>query len=256
VKRTEPTPTLWRYGSFEETRVYVLAPFAGGSAYAMGNWPRLLLREDEAALVLQYPGRGPRAAEPQATSITALADEAADAVLEHSTGPVVLVGHSLGGVLGHTLALRLADAGRPVELLVASAARPPSAARLDADQVLAMTDEEWIREITRYGDYDPQLIEDPDLLDLIVPVLRADYLMLARHVPENRPVRCPVLAVGGVDDIWVTGDHLDAWGEWTTAALTTRTLPGGHFYYRDDLPTLTGLIHGALDGNHAREVSR
>ncbi|MFD0382113.1 thioesterase II family protein [Streptomyces stramineus] len=207
------------------TRTYVLAPFAGGSAYAMGDWPRHLLREGEGALVLQYPGRGPRAAEPQAASLAALAAEAADAVLAHSAGPVVLVGHSLGGVLAHSLALCLEDAGRPVELLAASAARPP-AARLDADRVLAMTDGEWLEELTRYSTFDPGLLEDPEVLDLIVPVLRADYLMLARHRPAHRPVSCPVLAVGGAGDTWVTGGHLAAWSEWTTGGLTARTLPG------------------------------
>ncbi|MFF9479378.1 thioesterase II family protein [Streptomyces sp. NPDC014733] len=256
MKRSEPTPLVWRYGAERATRTYVLAPFAGGSAYAMGDWPRRLLRGNESALVLQYPGRGPRAAEPPATSLSALAAEAAEAVLKHSTGPVVPVGHSLGGVLAHTLALRLEDAGRPVELLVASAARPPASVRLDAGQVLAMTDAQWLAELTRFSSYDPRLLEDPDVLDLIVPVLRADYLMLARHVPENRRVSCPVVAVGGADDTWVGAGHLAAWGRWTAAGLTTRTLPGGHFYYRDGLTALTGLIHDALDGVHGRKVYR
>ncbi|KUN27790.1 hypothetical protein AQJ11_14320 [Streptomyces corchorusii] len=256
MKRTEPTPLLWHYGAAAGTRTYVLAPFAGGSAYSMGDWPAHLLRAGESALVLQYPGRGPRAAEGLPTSLGELAAEAGRAVQRHSTGPVVIVGHSLGGVLGHALAVHLEDAGREVELLVASAARTPSSPRLDAGQVLAMTDAQWIQEITRYSTFDPELLDDSAVLDLIVPVLRADYLMLARHAPEPRAVSCPLLAIGGADDAWVRAEHLESWAAYTAADLTTRTLPGGHFYFRDDLTRVIELIHTVLDGDRARKEHR
>lgn len=256
MKHTEPTPLLWHYGAATGTRTYVLAPFAGGSAYSMGDWPAQLLRAGESALVLQYPGRGPRAAEAPPTSIDELAAEAGREIERHSTGPVVIVGHSLGGVLGHALALHLEHAGREVELLVASAARAPSAPRVDAGQVLAMSDAQWLQEITRYSPLDPELLLDPAVLDLIVPVLRADYLMLARHVPGRLPLSCPLLAIGGADDAWVDAGHLETWSECTTAGLITRTLPGGHFYFRDGLTRVTELIHTVLDGDRARKEFR
>ncbi|MFI6252354.1 thioesterase II family protein [Streptomyces sp. NPDC051016] len=256
MKHTELTPLLWQHGPTQGTRTYVLAPFAGGSAYSMGGWLRELLRPGESALVLQYPGRGPRAAEALPTSLGELAVEAGRAIQRHSTGPVVVVGHSLGGVLGHALAGHLEHAGREVELCVASAARPPSSVRLDAGQVLAMTDAQWLHEITRYSTFDLALLNDPAVLDLIVPVVRADYLMLARHVPEHRTLSCPLLAVGAADDAWVTAEHLEIWGEHTTGGLTTRVLPGGHFYFRDDPAGVTELIHTALDGVRTREELR
>ncbi|MCG5212980.1 alpha/beta fold hydrolase [Streptosporangium soli] len=256
MTRTELTPLLWHYGAAQGTRTYVLAPFAGGSAYSMADWPRQLLRADESVLVLQYPGRGPRATEPLPTSLGELAVEAARTIQRHSTGPVAVIGHSLGGVLGHALAGHLENAGREVELLVASAARPPYSARMNAGQILAMTDTQWLQEITRYSTIDPELLNESAVADLIVPVLRADYLMLARHIPDHRTLACPVLAIGGADDVWVTAEHLESWGEYTDGGLTTRTLPGGHFYFRDDLTSVIELIHTALDRDRARKEYR
>jgi medium-chain acyl-[acyl-carrier-protein] hydrolase len=133
------------------------------------------------------------------------------------------------------------ELGRDVELLVVSAARPPSMQRLEPAEVLAMTREDWLREIAVGG------TERADLVDLMIPVLRADYLMLARYRPLARePVAAPLLAIGGAADPWVTRDYLDAWRGWTANRCTITALPGGHFYYAATLPDSCRAIRGLL----------
>src|SRR5882757_10699576 len=177
--RTQLTPGLWRYGTPADTPVgptFVLAPFAGGSAYSVAEWTKPLLAKGQTALALQYPGRGTRAEEPSARRMADLADAAAPDVLAHSEGPLVLVGHSLGGQLAHELTLRLEDAGRTIELLVVSAAKPPGLNRMSLAQIVAMDRDAWRQELATNG-FDEKDLLTP--LDAVIQVLRSDYLLLA-----------------------------------------------------------------------------
>ena len=247
--RTQLTPGLCRYGTPADTAVgptFVLAPFAGGSAYSVAEWTKPLLRKGQLALALQYPGRGTRAEEPSARRMAELADAAATDVLAHSEGPLVLVGHSLGGQLSHELALRLEDAGRTIELLVVSAARPPGLNRMKLAQIVAMDRDAWRRELINNGFGEEDLLTQPDVLDVVVPVLRSDYLLLARHNHPGGVVNAPMLAIGGDRDQWVTKEHLLAWAGLTRGGCTTALLPGGHFYYRTQIADFVRWIRTTL----------
>ena len=247
IRRRRVTPWLWRYGDQVSTATptFVLAPFGGGSAYSVAEWTTDLLAAGHTALAVQYPGRGPRASEPHAQRLTDLATHATADLLRYTEGPLVLVGHSFGAVLCHEITVRLEAAGRPVDLLVVSAARPPGHNRLVPEQVLGMDRAAWQAELSG-NEFDEQLMSQPEVLDMVIPVLRADYLLLSRHNQASGVVSCPVLAMGGDQDPWVTPRHLAAWAELTTGECATAVLPGGHFYYRDQLRTFSRLIHRAI----------
>ncbi|MEV7096293.1 alpha/beta fold hydrolase [Amycolatopsis sp. NPDC051045] len=250
MSRRKLCPQLWQLGEAaraEPRRTFVFAPFGGGSAYAVTEWAGHLVQPGESAVAIQYPGRGPRHLEPNATVLQTLAADCAAAVRACCRGPLVLVGHSLGGVLGYELAIALEDLGADVELLVTSAARPPDGQRLNTGTVLGMSRDDWLAEVAAGGQLDVSGPGLADVADLMIPVLRADYLLLARYVPDGRrPVRADLLALGGAADPWVRQAHLDAWAGWTTGSFASRVFDGGHFYYRDRLGTFAGAIRERL----------
>jgi surfactin synthase thioesterase subunit len=249
MRRSKVTPWLWRYGdpaTNPDRLTFVLAPFGGGSVYSVAEWTTDLLRDGHTALAVQYPGRGPRASEPHADQIAVIANHAAADLLRHTEGPLVLVGHSMGGMLCHEITVRLEAAGRRVDLLVVSAARPPGLNRLLPDQVLAMDRDAWRAELFRNGFGEQILMARNDVLDMAISILRADFLLMSRHHNASGVVSCPVLAIGGDTDKWVTPDHVAGWRELTSGECTTAVLPGGHFYYRNQLATFSRLIHGAV----------
>ncbi|GLZ31999.1 thioesterase [Lentzea sp. NBRC 105346] len=244
VSRSRLTPLLWRFGDAADAGgvTFVLAPFAGGSAYSLATLPPRLLRPGDTALVVQYPGRGPRITEPHASGLAELAEEAARDIVRHADGPLVLAGHSMGGVLCYELASLLTAMGRPPAWVVVSAARAPDRTRLDPERVLSMGREDWLAEIAAGALVPPADVSE--VADLLIPVMRADYLMLARYRPVHGPLAVPLLALGGAADPWVTDDHLAAWEPWTAGDFERRTLPGGHFYYRDRLAEFCAAIRG------------
>jgi surfactin synthase thioesterase subunit len=229
---------LWHYGSAEPSRTFVLAPYAGGSAFAFAEWIPRLVAPDEAAVVLRYPVREPGDTE---HSLAALADDAAGAVLAAADSPLVLVGHSMGGLVAYELAQRL-EPFRPVHLLVVSASRPPGHARMSVAQVLGMTGGQWRDEVLAQGLVDEELAAAPGMLDLVVPTLRANYLLLARHPPPTGRLSCPLLVIGGVADAEAPPELLNLWVGRTSADCTTKLYSGGHFYYRNQLPDVCRKI--------------
>lgn len=252
VRRRRITPWLWRYGEpVDDTSqpAFVLVPFAGGSVYSVAEWTSHLMAAGHGVFAVQYPGRGPRVTEPHAREMAVLANNAATDLLRHSEAPLVLIGHSLGAAVAHEIAVRLEAAGRRVELLVVSSARPPGLNRISEEEVLAMDRAGWQEElaITAFGE--DHLIAQ--VLDGVIPVLRADYLLLSRHTQPTGVVTCPILAMGGDQDPRITSKHLAAWADLTTGECATAVLPGGHFYYRDNLPKFSRLIHRAMSQVHS-----
>ena len=85
-----------------------------------------------------------------------------------------------------------------------------------------------------------EALEDPELLRMVLPALRADTALYRNYVYQERPpLGCPIHAYGGAADPNVTPEHLEAWQEHTEAAASVRIFPGGHFFLQTapaDLP--------------------
>jgi surfactin synthase thioesterase subunit len=246
-------------------RTYVLVPFAGGGAHSLADWLPVLMRPGDTAFLVQYPGRGPRAAEPFPATLAELADEAAGALERFASGAPILIGHSMGAVLAYEMARRLEPAGRTVPLLVVSGSRPPHRIDLDPAQLGRCPTEEWVR-LMRADGFAGTDQMPPDLLVEAVASLRSDCLLVARYArmvqaraagPPRRPapgpapgpaVGCRLLVLGGAADAGVPVEQLREWAAVTTGPADTCLFPGGHFYYRDHLADVGRLIERTLAG--------
>ncbi|SCL25804.1 Surfactin synthase thioesterase subunit [Micromonospora pallida] len=246
------TRGLWRYrGDASEpsrptTRTVVVAPYGGGSAYSVHELLRHLAPTADETLVLQYPARGPRIGEPPTASLHDLADQLAQDIDQHTTGNLVLLGHSLGGLLCFELAHRLTRSGRHVELLVISSALPTAFRKLRADEIESRGVEQWVAVLRAENGVTEEILDDPEMRRLAIQALRSDTLLAARHVESPQPLTCPMFVVAGDADPDITSEHLRGWEELTLGPATTVLLPGDHFYYRDRAAQLGDLIRQQL----------
>lgn len=212
---------------------------AGAGVSGFAHW-RVRTGPGVTTVPVPLPGRGARRREPRATSraellgalLGPLADEVADG------RPYVLYGHSLGGIVAHTLARALMDQGLPAPVLLAvGASAPPHAVPLSHGDI---TDDRLMRFVADLGAAPSGVLAAPGSVwhRSVLPVLRDDLRLAAAlraaalADAARSPFPVPVLAVGGQDDPVVGAASLDGWARWTTGRLVRRTVPGGHFFVR------------------------
>jgi pyochelin biosynthetic protein PchC len=236
IRRFHPAPTA-------PVRLACL-PHAGGSATSYIGLSQAL-HPDVEVLAVQYPGRQDRRAEPLVDSLAELARQVTAELLPWTDRPLALFGHSLGAVLGFEVARALEAAGRPPAVLFASGRRAPSRHR--AEYAHRLDDDGLLREIRTLSGTDARLLDDEELMRMVLPAIRADYRAVETHTYlPGPPLRCPVTALTGADDLKVSAQDAAAWREHTSAEFDLVTFDGGHFFLTDRQQQVAEVITAAL----------
>ncbi len=214
----------------------VCVPYAGGGASAFWDWPGLL-GDDVELWCAVLPGRERRFAEPAVTEAARIAEPLAEAIRTEIGKPVVLFGHSMGGLIAFDLARRL---GTGVEHLFVSAARAPHLPF--GGQPHLLDDEGLIGWMTRLGGVPADLLAHREVLGLLLPTLRADLTVCAGFHGTTAVIDVPITAFSGTDDPLATVADVAAWQHHTVAGFDLVVRPGGHFYLKDDPAAVTSVV--------------
>ncbi|MEM9903516.1 MAG: thioesterase II family protein [Cyanobacteria bacterium P01_D01_bin.44] len=206
-------------------------PYAGGGALScFRDWPKQLPPTIEVCTI-ELPGRGMRLNEPPFTQLTLLAEGIAQSLLPYLNKPFVFFGHSMGGLTSFEVArfLRRSHSRSPIHLFV-SGRRAPQIPD-SAPPIHTLPDADFIEELRRLNGTPEAVLANRELMQLLLPALRADFTVLETYVyqPES-PLNCPITAFGGLQDPDVSCEMLEAWQKQTSAAFSTRMFLGDHFF--------------------------
>lgn len=207
-------------------------PYAGGGAQVFRNWQAAFdAATGVQVLPVQYPGRGVRLREQPYTDWRPLVEAMAEAVLPLAEVPFALFGHSMGATLAFELARLLRDRhGLEPRRLFAAGRRAPQTPETDAP-THGLPDDEFREELRRLNGTPAELLEHPELMELMLPVIRADFTLTQTYRYEpGRPLACPFSVYGGLRDGDVTRGHLEGWREHTTGPCSLRMFDGDHFF--------------------------
>jgi medium-chain acyl-[acyl-carrier-protein] hydrolase len=239
-----PWVARWRPNHAATMRLFCF-PYAGGAASLYRTWGNSLPSHVEVCAI-QLPGRGARMAEAPLTSLPDILRELSLAIRPYLDLPFAFFGHSMGAMLSLELArlLRRELGVNPVHLFVSGCRalqlRDPNRPTYN------LPEPEFIEELRRLGGTPAEVLEHPELLGLILPLLRADFEVCQTYkYTPGRPLPCPITAFGGTQD--KTGRaEMEAWREQTTAAFTLRMFPGDHFFLHGVEAKILELIAHAL----------
>lgn len=129
---------------------------------------------------VQYPGREERLSEPFLTTVSEMADTIAAEILTLGTRPMTLFGHSMGAAIAYEVTARLERTGVVPQALVVSG--QPAPHRRKRSALHRASDEDLLADIDRIGAAGSGLLrQDPELRDLLLPMIRADYQVIETY---------------------------------------------------------------------------
>jgi medium-chain acyl-[acyl-carrier-protein] hydrolase len=206
-------------------------PYAGGSASVFHQWPDKFSRDVE-IIALQYPGRGNRFGE----RLISTCDGIVSALMPHITPllnkPYALFGHSNGGLVSFELARALQRAGHagPVHHFISG----KSPVQLPRKKMVLhhLPDEAFLRELSDLGGTPKEFIEDPELMRIFMPILRADFALSETYTYVEHGERLKTdatLLYGREDEAYSEGD-VATWSELIDGHMDSVGYGAGHFF--------------------------
>jgi medium-chain acyl-[acyl-carrier-protein] hydrolase len=223
-------------------------PYAGAGASVFNSWTREFSTWGVEVHGVQLPGRENRRAEPPFDSLPRLAEAMATGLAAHFDLPFCFFGHSMGALLCFELTRVLRRRGLPQPTrLFLSGARAPDALRKEPD-LHTLGDDEFIEQIAkRYNGIPEEVLRERELLELLLPALRADFRAFEayRH-KEEAPLNIPLAVFGGTEDPFVHVSELGAWRRHTERELDIQLFKGDHFFLISSRSALIEAIAGRL----------
>jgi acyl transferase domain-containing protein/surfactin synthase thioesterase subunit len=242
-------------------------PFAGGGSAVYRNWAQFIDPAIE-VVAIEPPGRLARITEPPIADMNEFVGQLVPEMGDLLDRPFAFFGHCLGALTMYETARRLihTTSVRPEHLFV-SGARPPDRitdqgpfeervmhdllklaefriglpAYLQPDDVFA----ELIRHFNIQAT--EQLLSDPELRELMLPVIRAEFQMATDYqFVREPPWEIPITCFAAKGDPYVSRRHALGWGRFTNSRLQVHIREGAHFAVVDDMAFIHGVINREL----------
>jgi medium-chain acyl-[acyl-carrier-protein] hydrolase len=223
-----------------------LLPHAGAGASMFRGW-RTGFASNIELCAIQLPGRESRFKELPFRRMGPLIEELTATIGPVLDRPFAVFGHSMGAAVAFELSRCLRERTGQVPLYIFVSGYPaPRAIRPRIPAVHTLSDSDLASELQRLGT--PQeTFSIPELLSTVLPTLRADFEVIETWAPQPAtPLSCPILAIRGCNDAFVTDEALDAWRYETTGPFDSQCMPGDHFYHTK-CDALFGLLARRLE---------
>ncbi|MDK1314036.1 thioesterase II family protein [Pseudoalteromonas ardens] len=204
-------------------------PYAGGSPAIFMPWVGLLPNEVELVFV-QFPGRGARMTETAYTDMQHKVDELLTHQAYITEKPFAFFGHSLGSRVIFETTKRLVALGAPLPVhLIASGSRAPHT-NSNKTQTYHLPHDEFVAELLKLNGTPKELLEHKELMELLIPLLRADFQIAECYQAQPVSLPCPITVFHGYDDIEISAEQLHGWQDLSKHKIDIHYFNGGHFF--------------------------
>ncbi|HSH66895.1 MAG TPA: alpha/beta fold hydrolase [Bacteroidia bacterium] len=222
-------------------------PYAGGNARIFQSWPEFLPEFVE-LVAIELPGRGRRIQEPAFDSMKSLVQELSSVLYSQIDKPYVIIGHSMGSRIALNTIHELGRLGCPPPLhFIASGSAPPHILK-KRKKIHTLSDNEFINELQSYDGIRKEVINNKELMEIYLPLLRADFSVSAEEfLPNLPPLNCTATVFSGINDRYVSKEDCLAWQEYFSPPIEVSIFEGGHFFIDSAKKKVVGEISKILN---------
>lgn len=202
---------------------------------------------DASVRAVRLPGHEGRFDEPLLTQFDELVGTLSHELAVFVRGRFALFGHSMGALLAFELARKVtAQRGSgPMHLFVSGQRGPHMPSRQPS--VHTADDTTFLEYLRFLNGLPPDLVEHRELLDIYLPILRADFGVVESYkFVEGPPLECPITVFGGTHDPLATRDELEGWSVHTTGPFSVQMVEGDHFFVNSARQQLLAEVHRSL----------
>lgn len=205
-------------------------PYAGAGASIYRSWVDMMPADIELCPI-QLLGRESRLLYEPARHVTQIVQDVTIALQPYFDKPYAFFGHSMGALISFELARHLRRLyGTEPAYLFMSARPAPHLERTEPFRH-TLSEDAFIEELRRLNGTSEEVLNNPELLSLVLPILRADFSVCETYTYQDEdPFNCPITVYGGLQDRPISRAALSAWTRQTRRAFTLRYCPGDHFF--------------------------
>jgi medium-chain acyl-[acyl-carrier-protein] hydrolase len=218
-------------------------PHSGSGASQFALW-RKHLPPTLDICPIQLPGRENRFREVPLIQIHQIVKILSEELESYFDRPYILYGYSWGAIIVFELARQLRRLGVPPAISLYALARiAPHLPKTDPP-LRHLPDDLFLMKLEhRYGGMSPIILQDPELMELLLPTLRADVAAHETyHYSEEEPLDSVIRVLGGTSDVTTTEQGLRGWQRHTKNSFQLTMLEGDHFFIRTNQKSVFDAI--------------
>ncbi len=205
-------------------------PYAGGSAQIFSKWAEYLPGFVD-VIAIQSPGRGRRFSEKPIGCLKTKVQMLHQEILPYANEPYLFIGHSNGALLAYELARELQKSGHSnLKHIILSAKRAPHLPDIK-EPIHDLPNKEFIKELKGYNFTPDEVLENDELMELFLPMLRADFSLSDTHdFDREYSLDSNATLFWGNQDEDVPLNDVLAWKELITGETNLIEFNDGHFF--------------------------
>lgn len=206
---------------------------AGGTAATYRPW---VIKPNESAVIMcvELPGKGTRRGEKMALDFKEILPELSSNITDVSRNrKIVLYGHSMGAAMAfYTAHYMWKNLNRKCEKIIVAGRQAPNREN-PYEFKTYMDDNALVDELVRYEATPKEVLKNNELLHVILPGLRQDYILNESLVYHGELLDIPIVAHAGKQDYEANAEIMNLWQNVTTGEFHLASFEGSHFFVTD-----------------------
>jgi pyochelin biosynthetic protein PchC len=220
-------------------------PFVGGNEHNYAKWSDKISSHYDIA-ALKIPGRPSRSREGFPEQMADLVTPIVEQLVNYPK-PFAIFGHSMGGLLAFLVTAALNQ--KEIKTLGTFISARPAPQLSVLKRRAHLPEPALINELRILGGTPEEVLQDTQLMQSVLPIIRADYHLLEQFTygDEANDITQPLEIIAAKQDKLVSDTQINAWHQLPLKQVNQFDIAGEHFYLNQHPQALFEYINTRLN---------